>query len=886
MKLRVGCVVVGFLSLVLSLAAQTAGGSPASAQVPPVIQFSNLATDAAGTPLTGPVVLAFSLYNHARGGEPLWSESQSVQLDNSGRYSVYLGITKASGVPVSLFSTGQAHWLGVQPLGQPEQPRVFLVSVPYAMKAGDAATIGGLPPSAFVLAAPVSANPPNDGSNAAAGSDAGTSAAVVGSGTTDFVPLWTANSSLGNSVLFQSGTGATAKLGINITSPLTTLDVNGTTLLRGLSEMATVNFATPTKAYNSNPFNFESSAYSSSLAAYTLEHFQWQSEPTGNNTSNPSATLNLLFGIDPAAPAETGLSLNSKGIFTFASSQTFPGTGTITGVTTASGSGLTGGGTSGNLDLSLTNACSNGQVLQWNGSSWVCTSAGTGTITGVTAGIDLTGGGTNGSVTLNLDTTKVPQLNAGNTFSGNQTIDGTGAPGNFGLIVNQPSQTGVLVQGPITGAGAGLDLETTGTGSKQWEILATGNGSSQGVGKLNIRDVSSSTDVLTIDNTDVVNVDTNLEVARNLEVTGTGVLIGGFYLATGSPLTGNVLLGLSGNGTMTGEDNTASGVGALNFNTTGADNTAVGYLALQFNLSGQQNTATGYLALAQNESGCCNTATGNAALYHNSTGYENTAVGEFALNANTTGEGNTGVGYEALLNTNGNELTCIGFLCTAGTDNLSNATAIGAHAVVGSSDSLVLGGTGQYAVKVGIGTTTPSSILTIARGAGHPVSDSWETYSSRRWKTNIQTLPSALAKVEQLRGVSYDLRDSGRHEIGVIAEEVGAVVPEVVSYEENGKDARGVDYSRLTALLIEATKEQQQEIQQEQAANHEQRQEIQQEQTQLGKALRQIKQQQGMLRAQTAAMRSLEAEVRETRETLRRVKAQLAAARPTLVAAK
>jgi len=115
--------------------------------------------------------------------------------------------------------------------------------------------------------------------------------------------------------------------------------------------------------------------------------------------------------------------------------------------------------------------------------------------------------------------------------------------------------------------------------------------------------------------------------------------------------------------------------------------------------------------------------------------------------------------------------------------------------------------------KAGIGTTTPTAILTIGRGAGHPVSDSWETYNSRLWKANIRTLPNALAKVEQLRGVTYDLKNSGKHEIGVIAEEVGAVVPEVVTFEENGKDARGVDYSRLTAPLIEATKQQQREIQ-------------------------------------------------------------------------
>src|SRR5580700_6964579 len=80
------------------------------------------------------------------------------------------------------------------------------------------------------------------------------------------------------------------------------------------------------------------------------------------------------------------------------------GDGTITGVTTAGGSGLIGGGTTGTLNLSLTNACASNQVLQWNGTSWICASVGTGTITGVTAGTDLTGGGTSGNVTLNLNT--------------------------------------------------------------------------------------------------------------------------------------------------------------------------------------------------------------------------------------------------------------------------------------------------------------------------------------------------------------------------------------------------------------------------------------------------------------------------------------------------
>jgi hypothetical protein len=336
MKLHI-VAVVGFLSLSVFLPAQT-GGNSASAIVPPVIQFSNVAMDEAGNPLTGTVAMTFALYNSAQGGQPLWSETQTVALDNLGHYSAYLGITKPNGVPMSLFTTAQAHWLGVQPQGQPELPRVFLATVPYAMKAGDAATVGGLPPSAFLLA-PSSMNPessssygPSSSSTSPAVANAGTPP-VGGTGTQNYIPIWADGSGdLGNSVLYQSGTGSTAKVGINEKNPLLTLDVNGSELVRGLFEMATVNYATATKGYNSQPLNFESSAFNSGTSKYTLNHFQWQSEPTGNNTTSPGASLNLLYGTDPATPTETGLLLNSKGIFTFAPTQTFPGTGTVTSV--------------------------------------------------------------------------------------------------------------------------------------------------------------------------------------------------------------------------------------------------------------------------------------------------------------------------------------------------------------------------------------------------------------------------------------------------------------------------------------------------------------------------------------------------------------------------
>jgi len=128
---------------------------------------------------------------------------------------------------------------------------------------------------------------------------------------------------------------------------------------------------------------------------------------------------------------------------------------------------------------------------------------------------------------------------------------------------------------------------------------------------------------------------------------------------------------------------------------------------------------------------------------------------------------------------------------------------------------------GSLDVRVGgdliLGAPSGSNILTVAQGsATDPIADAWTTYSSRRWKKNIEPIQGALDKVKQLRGVEYDWKASGKHDIGLIAEEVGAVIPEVVVYEENGVDAKSVDYPRLVALLIQALKEQQTTIEAQQ----------------------------------------------------------------------
>ena len=108
----------------------------------------------------------------------------------------------------------------MQVSGQAEQPRVLLVSAPYALKAGDAETIGGLPPSAFLLARPQASQGLPHGSNKAAAAG-GSPSSVTGSGVTNFVPLWTSSSNLGISELYQLN----GEVGVGTTTPGGKLDV-------------------------------------------------------------------------------------------------------------------------------------------------------------------------------------------------------------------------------------------------------------------------------------------------------------------------------------------------------------------------------------------------------------------------------------------------------------------------------------------------------------------------------------------------------------------------------------------------------------------------------------------------------------------------------------
>src|SRR5262249_59368109 len=80
-----------------------------------------------------------------------------VVVAGRGRLKGRLGSTTPDGMPADLFTSGEPRWLGVRVNrhGEHEQPRLPLVSVPYALKAIDADTLGGRPASAYALADPL-----------------------------------------------------------------------------------------------------------------------------------------------------------------------------------------------------------------------------------------------------------------------------------------------------------------------------------------------------------------------------------------------------------------------------------------------------------------------------------------------------------------------------------------------------------------------------------------------------------------------------------------------------------------------------------------------------------------------------------------------------------
>jgi hypothetical protein len=203
---------------------QVPASQSAAIIAPRLVRFSGIVKDPAGQPRTGVVGATFAIYKDQEGGAPLWMETQNIQLDASGHFNALLGATQAEGLPLELFTANESRWLGTQVLmpGEVEQPRALLVSVPYALKAADAESLGGKPASAYALAS--GATSANGTAGAVSTQNAKLGGAVIPfSGTMGFIPEFIDNSgTLGNSPMIVSG----GNVGVG-TAPAVRLDVNG-----------------------------------------------------------------------------------------------------------------------------------------------------------------------------------------------------------------------------------------------------------------------------------------------------------------------------------------------------------------------------------------------------------------------------------------------------------------------------------------------------------------------------------------------------------------------------------------------------------------------------------------------------------------------------------
>jgi hypothetical protein len=275
---------LGAITVVLISPTQFLAQSPQpGAAVPHLINISGTFRPADGQPPAAVEAVTLSIYAEQEGGTPLWQETQSVALDDAGRYALLLGATSAAGVPPDVFANGEAQWLGIvfaRP-GEVDGPRLRITSVPYALRSADADTLGGRPASAYLLAPSGAAA---TGETAAAGETSDPVApAAVNPGTPNFLAKYVNGTDVGNSAVYEIG-GA---VGIGTTSPLDTMHVRFTNTNGGFTGYAVQNLGSTASSYSGTLFYDQNGALGQFQGFNNVTH-----EYRINNIASTSGVFN------------------------------------------------------------------------------------------------------------------------------------------------------------------------------------------------------------------------------------------------------------------------------------------------------------------------------------------------------------------------------------------------------------------------------------------------------------------------------------------------------------------------------------------------------------------------------------------------------------------
>ena len=414
---------------------------------------------------------------------------------------------------------------------------------------------------------------------------------------------------------------------------------------------------------------------------------------------------------------------------------------------------------------------SSGQVLKWSGSEWApaADSTGTGGIASVVADTSPQLGGALDVNGQDIVSTSNGAIELDPNGSGKVVFKGNSTKGAGQFVLNcEQNSHGITIKGPPHSAAASYTLTLPNDDGSANQVLKT-----DGSGVLSWTTPASAGATSLNGLSDVVTVDDALSI----------------YIGSGA--------------------GAAAGTGA-------STNTVVGANAGAAISTGDYNTIVGYSAGNDITGGGSNCIMGNSAGDKIIGGHHNAIFGTFAGNQLTTGQKNIVIGSYAYntSGSNGSNNILIGYNAEATSTSTNNEMTFG----TASGDGLINN------VRIpGVDFTMNTTALHYGaeiRADGDVVA----YYSSdERLKENVQIIPDAVSKVQQIRGVTFDWKDEylesqggeddyfhRKHDSGVIAQEVEKVLPELVAERKDGTKA--VRYEKLVAVLIEAVKELKEEI--------------------------------------------------------------------------